>query len=275
LIVTARKTAYGQLTDTVATAASAAPAFPQTRERFALLGAPLSESDTVAVLDRMDRALVLGRQLHADVGALAVSGLAAAQSAAQQSPVAAGLATQIGGLLDAVLSATPGLGQPTEAARAAVTLRRLVEQASQGVPGALALLELGAVAQAILTAAGMGGPAAGVPEGLPEAQAAPALERVDIPTTPTPPFRVPSTLREPSVGQRVLLVSAFGFLSVIRWFVLTALLVLVGFVLFQGDWTGSWEQILAVVSWGFAADISTAAVKTALSNPVRPAPTTT
>ena len=71
----------------------------------------------------------------------------------------------------------------------------------------------------------------------------------------------------------VLYAVLYVLLGVLRFALLATVLLVLAYALFGDTWYGTWQQLLAVLSWAFALNVTTAAVQGELAKPPQPDPT--
>jgi hypothetical protein len=63
-----------------------------------------------------------------------------------------------------------------------------------------------------------------------------------------------------ALDERARVQISYWALTAIKLILLTAILMVIAYSLFDETWTGSWQQMVAVLSWAFGLDITTKAV---------------
>jgi hypothetical protein len=128
--------------------------------------------------------------------------------------------------------------------------------ATDKVKEQLSLGDIRAAVRAAINSTNLGGAAPAPPDRLPDpTSAAPGEAQTDV----TVPLPVPGGFGSspPSVG---LLRAASWLMMLAQFVVLAPILILVGLALYEKDWVGSWTQMVAVLTWAAALDLTTAAV---------------
>ena len=79
-------------------------------------------------------------------------------------------------------------------------------------------------------------------------------------------------LAEHPIVKALFFATFYVLLGVFRFVLLATVLIVLAFALWGDTWYGTWQQLLAVLSWAFALNVTTAAVQGELAKPGTPDP---